>query len=75
MLPPAASAASSNDGAYGHAVPSAQAAAGGAGPPPANLREELDSLRKQIADMAMERDVLMRSAAMWAQQAMDRPDG
>ncbi|WP_167380224.1 hypothetical protein [Mycobacterium scrofulaceum] len=74
MLPPAATAASTNDGTYGRATPSAQAAAGGPVPPTANLREELDSLRKQIADMAMERDVLMRSAAMWAQQAMERPE-
>lgn len=34
-----------------------------------SLREELSALRKQVADLAMERDVLMRSAAMWAEQA------
>ncbi|WP_231986612.1 hypothetical protein [Mycobacterium sp. 852002-40037_SCH5390672] len=45
------------------------------GPLGHSVREELNSLRKQIADLAMERDVLMRSAAMWAQQAAERTDG
>jgi hypothetical protein len=31
-----------------------------------NLREELNDLRKQITELAMERDVLMRSLALWA---------
>ncbi len=57
-------------------VPYGQPAAGGEGQATESLREELSALRKQVADLAMERDVLMRSAAMWAQQAADqRPDG
>uniref|UniRef100_UPI0038998604 hypothetical protein n=1 Tax=Mycobacterium sp. HUMS_1102779 TaxID=3383487 RepID=UPI0038998604 len=50
--------------------------AGAESPVTESLREELSALRKQVADLAMERDVLMRSAAMWAQQAADLlPDG
>jgi len=57
-------------------VPYGQPAVGGEGQATESLREELSALRKQVADLAMERDVLMRSAAMWAQQAADqRPDG
>jgi PPE-repeat protein len=44
----------------------------GEGPSSANLRDEINDLRKQIADLAMERDLLMRSAALWAREAMER---
>jgi hypothetical protein len=30
------------------------------------LRDEINDLRKQIAELAVERDVLMRSLALWA---------
>ncbi|MBS4730721.1 PPE family protein [Mycobacterium sp. SM1] len=36
------------------------------------VRDEIDDLRRQIAELAMERDVLMRSAALWAREAMGR---
>jgi PPE family len=35
-----------------------------------SVREELDYLRKQIAELAMERDVLICSAALFAKEAM-----
>jgi PPE-repeat protein len=31
-----------------------------------SLRDEINDLRKQVAELAMERDVLMRSLALWA---------
>lgn len=33
------------------------------------LRGEIDDLRKQIAELAMEREVLMRSMALWARES------
>jgi PPE-repeat protein len=35
-----------------------------------DLRREINDLRKQIADLAMERDVLMRSLALWARESI-----
>jgi hypothetical protein len=49
-----------------------QRAQGGEGPSSQNLRDEINDLRKQIAELAMERDVLMRSAALWAKEALER---
>jgi hypothetical protein len=43
-----------------------QRAAAGAGMVSADLRDEINELRKQISDLALERDVLMRSLALWA---------
>jgi PPE-repeat protein len=40
------------------------------GPLSQNLRDEVNDLRKQIAEMAMERDLLMRSMALWARESM-----
>jgi hypothetical protein len=37
-----------------------------------NLAAEINDLRKQIAELAMERDVLMRSAALWARESLGR---
>jgi PPE family len=37
-----------------------------------SVREELNYLRKQIAELAMERDVLIRSAALFAKEAIGR---
>ena len=36
-----------------------------------SLRDEINDLRKQITDLAMERDVLMRSLALWATGSLD----
>ncbi len=36
-----------------------------------SLRDEINDLRKQISDLAMERDVLMRSLALWARGPLD----
>jgi PPE-repeat protein len=33
-----------------------------------NIRDEINDLRRQIAELAMERDVLMRSLALWARE-------
>jgi hypothetical protein len=37
-----------------------------------DLRGEINDLRKQIADLAMERDVLMRSLALWARESIEQ---
>jgi PPE-repeat protein len=50
----------------GQAILPGQSAHGGNGPVSENLRDEINDLRKQIAELAMERDVLMRSLALWA---------
>jgi hypothetical protein len=47
-----------------------QRARGGEGPLSESVRDEINDLRKQVADLAMERDVLMRAAALWAKEAM-----
>jgi hypothetical protein len=43
-----------------------QSAPAGGGMAGDYLREEINDLRKQISDLALERDVLMRSLALWA---------
>ena len=35
------------------------------------LRDEINDLRKQLTDLAMERDVLMRSLALWARGSLE----
>jgi PPE-repeat protein len=52
--------------AQGQAVRSDPRAQGGEGVVGDSLRDEINDLRKQIAELAMERDVLMRSLALWA---------
>jgi PPE-repeat protein len=38
---------------------------------PETLRDEINDLRKQLTDMAMERDVLMRSLSLWARGSLE----
>jgi len=47
-------------------------ARGGEGPLSESERDELNRLRKENAELAMERDVLKRSAALWVKEAMRR---
>jgi hypothetical protein len=54
----------------GQAMRPGQPAQAGAGPLSQNLRDEINDLRKQVAEMAMERDLLMRSMALWARDSM-----
>ena len=76
MLPPQVAREAAARPAQRPGMPHGQPVPEGDGPVTESLREELSALRKQVADLAMERDVLMRSAAMWAQQAAEqRPDG
>ncbi|MGE2817420.1 PPE family protein [Mycobacterium heidelbergense] len=72
VISPVARAASWNDGTHSREPCPDQSAQQGAGPSREGLREEINDLRKQLAELAMERDVLMRSAALWAREAMER---
>jgi PPE-repeat protein len=54
----------------GQATRPGQPAQAGDGPLSQNLRAEVNDLRKQVAEMAMERDLLMRSMALWARDSM-----
>jgi PPE-repeat protein len=72
VIPQAAREAGLYEGAHGQMVSPDQRAQGGDGPLSENVRAEINELRKQIADLAMERDLLMRSAALWAREAMGR---
>jgi PPE-repeat protein len=44
---------------------------GGNGWTTETLRDEINDLRKQLTDLAMERDVLMRSLALWARGSLE----
>jgi hypothetical protein len=43
---------------------------GGEGSLSKSVRDEINDLRRQVAELALERDVLMRAAALWAKEAM-----
>ena len=62
-----------NEGTLGNWVNQAKAAAGrGSGGLSESEREELARLRRENAELAMERDVLKRSVALWVKDAMGR---
>jgi PPE-repeat protein len=72
VIPQVARAAGLHEGTHGQATWPDQRARGGEGPLSESVRDEINDLRKQVAELAMERDVLMRAAALWAKEAMGR---
>jgi transposase len=62
-----------NEGTLGNWVAKdRRAREGGNGRLTESEREELNRLRRENAELAMERDVLKRSAALWVKEAMGR---
>lgn len=59
-----------NEGTLGNWVNQARAATGGGGGLSESEREELARLRRENAELAMERDVLKRSVVLWVKEAM-----
>jgi hypothetical protein len=49
-----------------------QRAQAGEGPVSQNLRDEINDLRKQITELAIEREVLMRSPALLARGPIEQ---
>jgi PPE-repeat protein len=70
VIPQVARAAGVHEGTHGQTTWPDQRAQGGEGLLSESVRNELNDLRKQVAELAMERDVLMRAAALWAKEAM-----
>jgi PPE-repeat protein len=70
VIPQVAREAGLHEGTHGQPTWPDQRAQGGESPLSPNLRDEINELRKQIAELAMERDVLMRSLALWARDSM-----
>jgi PPE-repeat protein len=68
VIPQVARAA--GEGTHGQATWPDQRAQGGEGPLSESVRDEINRLRSENAELAMERDVLMRAAAIWAKEAM-----
>jgi transposase len=62
-----------SDGTLGNWVNKERRARGaGDGPLSESERDELARLRRENAELAMERDVLKRSVALWVKEAMRR---
>ena len=61
-----------NEGTLGNWVNRDRRAREGDGALSESERDELNRLRKENAELAMERDVLKRSAALWVKEAMGR---
>jgi transposase len=62
-----------NEGTLGNWVAKARRERGdGAGALSGDERAELDRLRKENAELRMQRDVLKRSVALWVDEAMGR---
>jgi transposase len=61
-----------HEGTLGRWVNLDRRAREGEGPLSENERDELNRLRRENAELVMERDVLKRSAALWVKEAMRR---
>jgi transposase len=61
-----------NEGTLGNWVNQDRRKRQGEGALTESEREELTRLRKENAELAMERDVLKRSAALWVKEALGR---
>ena len=61
-----------HEGTLGRWVNADRRAREGEGALSESERDELNRLRKENAELAMERDVLKRSAAFWVKEAMQR---
>src|SRR6476659_2990589 len=61
-----------HEGTLGRWVSRDRRARDGEAPLSESERGELNRLRKENAELAMERDVLKRSAALWVKEAMRR---
>jgi PPE-repeat protein len=70
VIPQVARASALHEGTHGQAEWPGQRAQGGESSLSESVRDEINDLRKQVAELAMERDVLMRAAALWAKEAM-----
>jgi PPE-repeat protein len=70
VIPQVARAAGLHEGTHGQATWPDQRAHGGQSSLSESVRDEINDLRRQVAELAMERDVLLRAAALWAKEAM-----
>src|SRR3954466_529356 len=61
-----------NEGTLGNWVAARRVRDSGEGPPSEDERAELARLRRENAELRMQRDVLERSVALWVNEAMGR---
>jgi transposase len=70
VIPQVARAAGLHERTHGQATKPDQRAQGGEGLLSESVRDELNRLRNENAELAFERELLMRAAAVWAKEAM-----